>query len=111
LPNDAEITAYGTDQPLSGIVGFALGDCDDKCPEGYLQESHLETGEWEMSVNGILITGWVRVAPTLGPGGSAVFVHHKDGWHFPRNADCQFEIQVRVMAVDQYLRFRYFEIF
>jgi hypothetical protein len=112
LPNDAEIRAYGMSQPLVGIIGFTLAMADySRYPTGYLRDSHLETGEWEMSVNGIPVTGRVRVAPTGAPAGDAVFVRHKDGWHFPPNEDGRFEIQVRVKAVGKFLWFSSFMIF
>jgi hypothetical protein len=113
LPNDAELRAYGvggTDQKpsLAGIVGFTFAACDwGKCPQGNLLEPQLDTGEWEMSVNGVPVTGRVRIAPS----GDAVFVRHRDGWHFPPNDKGRYEIQVRVTAVGHYVRFSSLMIF
>jgi hypothetical protein len=108
LPNDAEIAAYGAGQTLAGIIGFTLAECDwGKCPKGDLRDSHLETREWEMYVNGIPVTGRVKIKPT----GHAVFVRHKDGWHFPPNDEGRFEIQVRVKAAGMSLRFSSFMIY
>jgi hypothetical protein len=110
LPNDAELRAYGAGQSLAGVVGFVFATCDwGKCPEGNLQEPGLDAGEWEMSVNGIPVTGRAKISPTSA--GVAVFVRHADGWRFPPNADGRFEIRVKVNSVGKYLRFSSFLIY
>jgi hypothetical protein len=104
LPNEAELRVYGTGQPIVGIIGFALRSCEWGCETYVLNDSHLDTGEWEMSVNGLPVTGRVKVIDTF-------FVRHKDGWFFPPNDDGRFEIQVRVTAERKQVRLSSFVIF
>jgi hypothetical protein len=104
LPNDAELRAYGTGQPIMGIIGFTPAACEWGCPKEVLTDSGLDQGEWEMSINGLSITGRVKVVDTS-------FVRHKDGWVFPPNADGRFEIQARVNATGKHLRLSSIMIF
>jgi hypothetical protein len=107
LPNDMETRYYPTNEPLLGMVGVSMMACDwGKCPNGNLLEEDLDTGDWEMSVNGIPVTGHV----TVNPNGVVSFVRHNDGWHFPPNPDGRFEIQVRVNSVGKYVRISSFII-
>jgi hypothetical protein len=107
IPNDMEALHYPTGEPPLGMVGMSMMVCDwGRCPPGNLLEEHLDAGEWEMSVNGVPVTGRI----TVDPNGIATFLRHKDGWYFPPNADGRFEIQVRVNSVGKYVRFSSFII-
>jgi hypothetical protein len=104
LPNDAELRAYGTGKPILGLIGMAPAICDWSCNPENVAPSELDTGEWEVSVNGVPVTGHAMLAGTF-------FVRHKDGWYFPPNEDGRFAIQVRVTAVGKYARISSFIIY
>jgi hypothetical protein len=104
LPNNAEVKAYGTSEPLRGVIAVCFAACDwGKCAAENIQSPGIAAGMAEMEVNG------VKVA-TLTAFDRCHFLKHIGGHVWKPNSDGRFQIRAKVNTEKSHLRFSSFVI-
>jgi hypothetical protein len=97
LPNNAEIKAYGTSEPLRGVIAVCFALCNwGKCPADDIQNNQFDMAE--MQVNGVNVT-------TLTGFDRCSFLKHVDGHVWKPNSDGRFQIRAKVNKVKGFIRF------
>ena len=105
LPNDAEQAAYGTDEPLKGMVAIVLSTCSwGHCPKEDVREETLLT-DAVIKVNGVPADGFSSIDS------EAIFLKHNGNFFFQPNAQGRFEFEIQVLRADSWLRVQSFVIF
>jgi hypothetical protein len=90
LPNNAEVKAYGTSEPLRGVIAVCLADCNwGKCAAEDIKSPGINAGMAEMEVNG------VKVA-RLTAFDRCYFLKHIGGHVWKPNSDGRFQIRAKV---------------
>jgi hypothetical protein len=99
LPNNAEIKAYGTSEPLHGVIAACFAYCKGaKCAAEDIQNTHIHAGMAEIEVNGVKIT-------TLMAFDRCSFLRHVDGYVWKPNSDGRFQIRAKVNKEKRHVRF------
>jgi hypothetical protein len=106
IPNDAEIREYDPQNAyhdhLSGIIAFCVKLCDwGVCPNHVLKEDSIHDGKVEIEVNG------QKASPNL------IAIGHdcnllqpaSGGLQFTANEDGKFDVSVKVLEPNSYIRF------
>jgi hypothetical protein len=96
LPNNAEVKAYGTSEPLRGVIAVCFAICNwGKCPAGDIQSQQFYMVE--MEVNGVKVASLTEFD-------RCSFLKHSDGHVWKPNSDGRFEIRAKVNKVKSYMR-------
>jgi hypothetical protein len=104
LPNDAEMKAYGTGEPLRGVLAVCFVECSwGKCPKGNLITEDFKLGTAEMEVNGIKVSGFSKL-------GKCAFLRHDEGHIWKPNSNGRFDFRARALESKSYIRFSTFAI-
>jgi hypothetical protein len=105
LPNNAEIKAYGTSEPLRGVIAVCFAYCRrDQCGPENLRRNETQAGMAEMEVNGVKVTTLTEFATDCS------FLRHVDGHVWQPNSDGRFQIRAKVNTEKSHLRFSSFVI-
>jgi hypothetical protein len=103
LPNKAEIEAYGTGEPLRGIIAVCFPFCEFyKCPKGNVAHADIEEGKAEMEVNGVKVANLTTFDEDP-PG--CFFLKHNDGHVWKLKSDGLFQLRVKVNEEKGSIRF------
>jgi hypothetical protein len=137
LPTDAERAYYGTGVSggsddgngsdsdssilLEGVIAFCSSDCGGGgCPDAdvHFDNSTALGSAVEMRVNGVPVTGLATLGRTGSRGSSChVLLRSESGGggggvvHWDADESGKYQIQVRVLAKDHYVRFSSFIVF
>jgi len=104
LPNDAELKAYGTGNPLSGVIVVCFSVCNwGKCPKGNILGENILEGKAAMEVNGRNVTGLTKL-------GSCDFLKHEEGHIWEPNSNGRFQIRAKVHEDKSFLRISSFVV-
>jgi hypothetical protein len=100
LPNKAEFQAYGTGEPLRGVIAVCFSTCDwGHCPKGNLLRDDIVEGKAELLVNGIRATNLTKFDNECN------FLRHNDGHVWKLNEDGLFHLRVKVNEEKSFVRF------
>jgi hypothetical protein len=98
LPNDAEMQAYGNDEPLQGLLVICFAACRwKKCPRGNLDREAFDEGLFEMTVNKQTVSRLVKF-------GDCELLQNSDGYKWSPNGVGKFDFRARVLAPNSFLR-------
>jgi hypothetical protein len=98
LPNDAEMKAYGTGEPLRGVIAVCFVGCDwGNCPGGNIRRDEINEGLAEMEVNGVKVSNLTKFD-------DCEFLKHEGGHVWKPNSDGRFKIRAKVNAIHSYIR-------
>ena len=105
LPNDSELSAYGTGEALRGVVVVCFSSCDwGHCPEGSVSNEAFLEGGGLMEVNGLHVSNITE----LGDGCS--FLKNEEGHLW--KPDNKGRFQIRAKAENKtYVRLSSFVVF
>jgi hypothetical protein len=104
VPNDSEVKAYGTGEPLRGVIAVCFAICDwNKCPTGNLRANEFHEGKASMRVNNVT----VRQMTTID---NCSFLKNADGHIWKPNKDGRFEISAKVHESKSYTRISSFVV-
>jgi hypothetical protein len=99
LPNNAEIKAYGTSEPLRGVIAVCFAYCKRRqCGAENLESPQIHAGMAEMEVNGVKVTSLTEFS-------DCSFLKHVDGHVWKPNSDGRFQIRAKVNAKKSHVRF------
>jgi hypothetical protein len=100
LPNKAEVKAYGTSEPLRGVIAVCFAGCNwGKCAaENIKSPGMIAEGMVEMEVNGVK-------AASLTDFGGCYFLKHIGGHVWKPNSDGRFQIRTKVHKEKSFVRF------
>jgi hypothetical protein len=100
LPNNAEVKAYGTSEPLRGVIAVCFAGCNwGKCAaENIKSPGMIAEGMVEMEVNGVK-------AASLTDFGGCYFLKHIGGHVWKPNSDGRFQIRTKVHKEKSFVRF------
>jgi hypothetical protein len=99
LPNNAEIKAYGTSEPLRGVIAVCFASCKvgNKCAAEDIQSTHIDAGMAEMEVNGIKVKALTRF-------NQCSFLKNVDGHVWKPNSEGRFQIRAKVNTEESHIR-------
>lgn len=106
LPNDAELKAYGSDKnQLHGLIMTCFPECPwGKCPAGSVSgRDYFNEGKFSIAVNGVLAANLTKLH-------ECDVLTNPDGFLWKPNEDGRFEIKVRVLEPDSFIRISAFII-
>jgi len=102
IPNDAELKAYGTGNPLEGIIAICLAHCTlghANCYRGDIRESDvIAEGHVDITINGVIARNFTLWDTCL-------FPYNNDGFTWKANPEGRFDIEVNVIKSSDYIRF------
>jgi hypothetical protein len=108
VPNDAELSEYGTGQPLRGLIAVCIRWCEfNKCPPLALSFADLQTSLFVMEVNGEAVTNITHLKSSQD---RCVFLKRKSGYYWTPNEAGRFEIWAKVLKFGRFLRFSSFVV-
>jgi hypothetical protein len=100
LPNNAEIKAYGTSEPLRGVIAVCFASCkrgDQQCGAEYIKSEGINAGTAEMEVNGVKVASLTAFS-------SCHFLKHIGGHAWKPNSDGRFQIRAKVNTEKSHIR-------
>jgi hypothetical protein len=93
LPNNAEMKAYGTGEPLRGVIAVCFVSCDwGNCPGGNIRRDEINEGMAEVEVNGVKVANFTKFD-------DCEFLKHEGGHVWKPNSDGRFQICAKVYLV------------
>jgi hypothetical protein len=99
LPNNAEIKAYGTSEPLRGVIAVCFAYCKrNQCGAENIESPGFHAGMAEMEVNGVKVVSLTEFT-------GCYFLRHVDGHVWKPNSDGRFQIRAKVNTKMSHIRF------
>lgn len=112
LPNDAEREAYQDDSTrFKGLIVVYFSDCyREKCDQGDLHGDNFGEGKYEIQVNGNAVTSWARIGG-ITVKASGYVMKGDGGIYWKPNSNGVYEVKVRVLDPQSFVRFSSFVLY
>merc|ERR1712224_885689 len=103
FPNDAEKRFYRYNQnDYQGIIAFHGKRCwHNKCPDDQLTSEDHKNSDWEMKVNGQVVTDVINVG---GIAWECYIIRGMNGFRFEPNEDGQYTIEIKVNKKEHFIQ-------